>query len=376
MLVFNKPCITGNETQYINEAISSGHLSGDGDFTKLCHKWFIERFQAQAALLTPSCTHALEMCALLLNVQPDDEIIMPSFTFVSTANAFAMHGAKIVFIDVDPSTMNMDEKLVENAITSKTKAIVAVHYGGTSGDIAYLAELSQKYKIALIEDAAQALLAKYDGKLLGTYGDLSTFSFHETKNLTSGGEGGLLLINNAKFVNRAEIIREKGTNRSSFFRGAVDKYTWVDIGSSFLPSEIQAAYLWAQLESADEITEFRKRICGQYTRGLQELTSKQIVTLAEYSPRSTPNGHMFYIKCANLDERSNLIEYLKSKKIMSVFHYIPLHSSPAGLIHSRFYGKDVYTTKGSEQLLRLPIWYGISSDDVFTVCECIKGYYT
>jgi dTDP-4-amino-4,6-dideoxygalactose transaminase len=371
---FNKPLTTGKEIEYIRKAIANRKLSGDGSFTKKCHTWFEEHFGCTKALLTTSCTHALEMAAILADIQPGDEVIMPSYTFVSTANAFVLRGAKIVFIDIRPDTMNMDETLIEAAITEKTKAIVPVHYAGVACEMDTIMEIARRHNLLVIEDAAQGVMSKYKGKYLGIIGDMGCYSFHETKNYTCG-EGGALIINDERFIERAEIIREKGTNRSKFHRGQVDKYTWVDIGSSYLPSELNAAYLYAQLEMAEEINENRLATWNQYYDGLKPLQEKGLLALPHVPEDCQHNAHMFYIKAKDLDERSRLIQYLKDKGITSVFHYIPLHSSPAGINYGRFYGSDEHTTNESERLLRLPIYYGMSQAEVQYVIEMLNQFY-
>ncbi|MDC9524612.1 dTDP-4-amino-4,6-dideoxygalactose transaminase [Pseudoalteromonas sp. Angola-30] len=375
MIEFNKTPYTGNEEQYVLEAMKVGKLSGDGKFTKLCHTWFVEDLACHKALLTPSCTHALEMAAILIDTQPGDEIIMPSYTFVSTANAFLLRGAKIVFVDIRPDTMNIDESLIEAAITSKTKAIVPVHYAGVACEMDTILALAKQHGLYVIEDAAQGVRSYYKGKPLGTLGDIGAFSFHDTKNYTSGGEGGLLIINNPKFAERAEIIREKGTNRSKFIRGTVDKYTWVDIGSSFLPSDLQAAYLWGQLERADQINQARLKSWQIYYEAFKDLKNENNVELPHIPAECEHNAHMFYLKLANLNIRNQFIDFLKSRNISSVFHYVPLHSSPAGNQASVFSGSDVFTTKESERLVRLPIFYGISPSEQAKVISAVSEFF-
>ena len=372
---FNKACFTGKENKYILESIMSGKISGDGEFTKRCHKWFEENLPAKKTLLTTSGTHALEMAALLIDTQPDDEVIMPSYTFVSTANAFVLRGAKIMFVDIRPDTMNIDENLIEKAITSKTKAIAVVHYAGVSCEMDKINKIAQKYNLFLIEDAAQGMMSKYKGKSLGTIGNMGTYSFHETKNYTSAGEGGLLIINDERFIERAEIIREKGTNRSQFFRGMIDKYTWVDIGSSYLMNDVSASYLWGQLKRADVINNYRRDIWNRYYDGLNNLQRIGLIDLPVIPKDCIHNAHMFYIKVKDLEERTNLLNYLKNNGVLAVFHYIPLHSSPAGIRFGRFYGKDIYTTKESERLIRLPLYYGIKKAEVDYIIKVIKEFY-
>ncbi len=371
MIHFNKPPLTGMEQKYVLEAMKSLKISGDGPLGKQCQKWFEERFTCKKTLLTPSCTHALEMAALLLEIKEGDEVIMPSYTFVSTADAFALRGAKIVFVDVRADTMNIDERLIEGAITSKTKAIVPVHYAGVACEMDTIMEIATRHNLFVVEDAAQGFESTYKGKALGTIGHLGAFSFHETKNITSGGEGGLLLINDERFIHRAEIIREKGTNRSLFFRGMVDKYSWVDIGSSYLPSELQAAYLWGQLEMSQTIQAHRMYSWEMYEKRLKPLADKGCIELPSIPKECTHNAHMFYIKVKDLEERTALLERFKSKEIGAVFHYIPLHSAPAGLKFGRFFGEDCYTTKESERLLRLPMYYGLTLEEIDTVCEVL-----
>ncbi len=375
MIIFNRPPFTGNEEHYLKLSMKSLKLSGDGEFTKRCHKWFEKKLNCKKALLTTSCTHALEMSAILIDIQPGDEVIMPSYTFVSTANAFALRGAKIVFVDVREDTMNIDETLIEAAITKKTKAIVPVHYAGVACEMDTIMDIANRHNLYVIEDAAQGMMSTYKGKALGTIGHLGTYSFHETKNYTSGGEGGLLIINDEKFTTKAEIIREKGTNRSQFFRGMVDKYSWVDIGSSYLMNDLSAAYLWGQLEKAEEINNQRLAIWKSYYKQLKELQEKGIIELPTIPKDCIHNGHMFYLKCKNLEERTSLINHLYSNGIQAVFHYIPLHSSPAGEKFGTFFGSDKYTTLESERLVRLPIYYGLEQSEVEYIIKTIKEFY-
>ena len=375
MINFNRPPFTGNEEKYLIQAMKSLKISGDGAFTQRCHRWFENRLSCQKVLLTTSCTHALEMTAILIDIQPGDEVIMPSYTFVSTANAFALRGAKIVFVDVRPDTMNIDETLIEDAITEKTKAIVPVHYAGVACEMDTIMEIAKRHNLYVIEDAAQGMMSSYKGKPLGTIGHFGAFSFHETKNYTSGGEGGLLIINDEAFITSAEIIREKGTNRSQFFRGMVDKYSWVDIGSSYLMNDLSAAYLWGQLDIADEINDERVGHWKVYYEGLKALSKAGHITLPTVPKNCVHNAHMFYIKVKDLEERTNLIEYLKSHDIHAVFHYVPLHSAPAGIKFGRLSGKDAYTTSESEKLIRLPLYYGIKQEELESVIEAIKDYY-
>ncbi len=373
MIPFNKPTLTGNEQKYILESLNSEHISGDGQFTKKCHQWFEKKLSCPKALLTTSCTHALEMSAILLDIQAGDEVIMPSYTFVSTANAFVLRGAKIVFVDIRPDTMNIDETKIEQAITDKTKVIVPVHYAGVACEMDTIMAIANKYNLFVVEDAAQAMMSSYKGRALGTIGHLGAFSFHETKNYTSAGEGGLLIINDKKFTDRAEIIREKGTNRSQFFRGMVDKYSWVDVGSSYLMNDMSAAYLWGQLEKADEIHSNRLNSWNFYYNSLEKLQAKGLVALPTIPDKCEHNGHMFYIKVKDLHARTELLEYLNLNGVHATFHYVPLHSSNAGLKFSRFNGTDAFTTMDSERLIRLPLWLGISVDQQERVIDTLHG---
>jgi len=375
MIPFNQAAVVGTEEKYIAEALKSRMLCGDGPFHKKCHRWFEITLPCKKAFLTTSCTHALEMAAMLIDIQPGDEVIMPSYTFVSTANAFVLHGAKIVFIDIRPDTMNIDENLIEKAITSKTKAIVPVHYAGVACEMDTIMAIASKYNLFVVEDAAQGMMSSYKGKALGTIGHLGTFSFHETKNYTSGGEGGLLIINDEAYAERAEIIREKGTNRSQFFRGMTDKYSWVDIGSSYLPSELNAAYLWGQLEKVHEIKQARLDSWNIYFKGLKQLEDLGLLELSHVPEHSTFNAHMFYIKVKDLDEKSTLLQYLKDNDILAVFHYVPLHSASAGLKFGRFHSNDIFTTKESERLIRLPLYYGLSHDDQLTIINKVIEFF-
>ena len=372
---FNKPCYTGNEDKYVLDSMRSLHISGNGPYTKKCEEWFENRLKCKRALLTPSCTHALEMAAILIDIKPGDEVIMPSYTFVSTANAFVLRGAKVVFVDIRPDTMNIDENLIENAITERTKAICVVHYAGVGCEMDKIMEIADKYNLYVIEDAAQGMMAEYKGKPLGTIGHLGAFSFHETKNYTSAGEGGLLIVNDDKFIERAEIIREKGTNRSQFFRGMVDKYTWVDIGSSYLMNDVSAAYLWGQLEVAEEINEFRLRAWNRYYNGLLELEKEGFIELPTVPENCRHNGHIFYIKVENLRVRTELLSFLKEQGIYAAFHYVPLHSSPAGQRYGRFQGIDKFTTKESERLTRLPLFFKIKDEEIDYVIESIYRFF-
>ena len=375
MIPFNKPPYTGNEEKYVIESMKSSKISGDGEFTKKCHKWFEEKLECKKVLLTTSCTHALEMAAILFDIKEGDEVIMPSYTFVSTANAFVLRGAKIVFVDIRPDTMNIDETKIEEAITSKTKVIVPVHYAGVACEMDTIMDIAKRYNLFVVEDAAQGMMSTYKGKALGTIGHLGAFSFHETKNYTSAGEGGLLIINDEKFVQRAEIIREKGTNRSLFFRGMVDKYSWVDIGSSYLMNDVSAAYLWGNLEKADEINQNRLNSWQKYYDGLKELENRGFIELPKIPDGCVQNAHMFYIKVKDLEERTALLDYLKRNDIYAVFHYVPLHSSEAGLKFSLFSKEDIYTTKESDKLIRLPMYFGLDNKDIENIIQKIKIYF-
>ncbi|MGI2799439.1 dTDP-4-amino-4,6-dideoxygalactose transaminase [Photobacterium damselae] len=374
MIPFNNPAVIGTEIDYISAALNSNKLCGDGFFSKKCEQWFEDNFNCAKTLMTNNCTQALEMAAILINVQPGDEIIVPSYTFVSTANAFVLRGAKIVFVDIRSDTMNIDETKIEKAITEKTKAIVPVHYAGVACEMEAIMNIADKYNLYVIEDAAQGVMSTYKGKALGTIGHLGTFSFHETKNYTSGGEGGLLLINDEKLIDRAEVIREKGTNRKKFFKGMIDKYSWVDIGSSYLPSEIQSAYLYAQLENAVLINEKRKKLWDFYYEKLSDNPKCKSLALPIIPNGCKHNAHMFYIKLKNVNERDGLIEFLKTKDISTAFHYIPLHSSDAGKMFGRFDGVDEFTSVESEKLLRLPLWYGLEEEQQEIVISEIENY--
>lgn len=374
MIGFNVAPFTGKEFDYIREAIQAEHICGDGMFTKKCNDWIEERTGTARALLTTSCTHATEMAALLLDIQPGDEVIMPSFTFVSTADAFVLRGAVPVFVDVRPDTMNIDEKLIEEAITPRTKAIVPVHYAGVSCEMNEIMRIAVRHHLAVVEDAAQGVMASYKGKALGTIGEYGCFSFHETKNF-SMGEGGALLIRDPENIENAEILREKGTNRSRFFRGQIDKYTWVNYGSSYLPSDMNAAYLWAQLEMADRITSDRMDRWNAYYEQLKPLADEGRIELPVVPEGCEHNAHMFYIKARDLEERTALISCLKQEGIQAVFHYIPLHTAPAGQRFGRFAGEDRYTTKESERLMRLPMYYGLRQEQVACVTEKIREFY-
>lgn len=374
MISFNVPPVVGNELKYIEQAIGNHKICGDGEFTKKCSAWIEEKTGTAKALLTTSCTHATEMAALLADIQPGDEVVMPSFTFVSTADAFVLRGAKVKFVDIRPDTMNIDETLIEDAITDKTKAIVPVHYAGVGCEMDTIMDIARKHHLLVIEDAAQGVMSSYKGKALGTIGDYGCYSFHETKNY-SMGEGGALLIKDPDMIERAEIVREKGTNRSKFFRGQIDKYTWVDAGSSYLPSELNAAYLWAQLEQADMVNDNRLKSWNLYKELLTPLAEKEYITLPYIPEECTHNAHMFYIKTKNLEERSALISYLKENGVLAVFHYIPLHGAPAGQKYGEFIGEDKYTTRESERLVRLPMYYNLREEDITYVAELISRFY-
>lgn len=374
MINFNVPPYTGKELDYIKQAVESRKICGDGQFTKKCQELIEEYTGTKKCLLTTSGTDSLEMAAVLADIKEGDEVIMPSYTFVSTANAFVLRGAKIVFVDIRPDTMNIDEKLIEDAITDKTKAIVPVHYAGVGCEMDAIMEIAKNHGLKVIEDAAQGVMGFYKGKALGSIGDFGCYSFHETKNY-SMGEGGAILINNENDVLRGEIVREKGTNRSQFFRGQVDKYTWMDVGSSFLPSELNAAYLYAQLEIKEKINEERLKCWNFYYENLKDLAEKGLIELPFIPKECSHNAHMFYIKTENLEVRTKLISYLKEHGIGSVFHYVPLHSSPAGEKFSRFNGEDKYTTKESERLTRLPMYYGLTLQQCGQIVDCIHEFY-
>ncbi len=374
MINFNVPPFVGVELDYIRKAVENKKICGDGEFTKNCHKWLEKMTGTKKALLTTSCTHALEMAAILCDIKEGDEVIMPSYTFVSTADAFVGRGATIVFVDVRPDTLNIDETKIEAAITEKTKAIVPVHYAGVACEMDTIMAIAEKYNLKVVEDAAQGVTATYKGKQLGTIGDFGCYSFHETKNY-SMGEGGALLIKNEKDIEKAEIIREKGTDRSKFFRGQVDKYTWVDYGSSYLPSDMNAAYLWAQLENWEKIFASRMHVWDRYYEGLKDLEEKGFIELPVIPEGCGHNAHMFYLKCKDLEERTRFIDFLKEGGALPVFHYIPLHSAPAGIKYGRFHGEDRYTTTESERLVRLPLYYNMDEADIDRVIELARAFY-
>lgn len=374
MIAFNKPPYVGTEEGYIQQAIAARKICGDGQFTKRCSSWMEERFHAQKVLLTTSGSAALDMAAFLCNIKPGEEVILPSYTFSSTANAFVLAGAKLVFVDIRPDTMNIDETKIEAAITEKTRVIVPVHYAGVSCEMDTIMEIANRYNLIVVEDAAQGVMSTYKGKALGTIGDFGCFSFHETKNY-SMGEGGAIVINKEKDIERAEILREKGTNRSKFWRGEVDKYTWVDFGDSYLPSELNAAYLWAQLEKAEEINEDRLKAWSIYYKALKPLAEKRMIDIPVVPAGCTHNAHMFYIKLHDLEERTAFIQYMKENGAGCVFHYIPLHSAPAGLKFGRFSGEDKYTTAESNRLVRLPMFYGIQDEEIYHVIDMIYRFF-
>ncbi len=374
MIYFNKPPYVGKEKDYIAQAIASNKICGDGAFTQKCHKLLEDMTGSQKVLLTTSGSHSLEMAALLCGLKPGDEVILPSFTFSSTANAFALVGAKLVFVDIRPDTMNIDETKIEAAITDKTRVIVPVHYAGVGCEMDKIMEIAKKYNLKVVEDAAQGVMSTYHGKALGTIGDFGCFSFHETKNY-SMGEGGALLIRDAENNEAAEVLREKGTNRSRFLRGQVDKYTWVGYGSSYLPSDMNAAYLLAQLEEAEKINNDRLARWNQYHELLSPLEKEGKIEIAHIPEGCEHNAHMFWIKLKNLEERTAMIAYLKENGIYSMFHYVPLHSAEAGLRFGEFAGEDVYTTKESNRLTRLPMYYGLTEEEVEKVCDTVKSFW-
>jgi len=374
MIPFNVPPHVGTEEKYIAEAIASGKICGDGQFTKKCNAWLEERFGAKKVLLTTSGSTALDMAALLCGLKPGDEVILPSFTFSSTANSFVLAGAKLVFVDIRPDTMNIDETKIEKAITDRTRVIVPVHYAGVACEMDTIMDIARRHGLMVVEDAAQGVMSTYKGRPLGTIGDFGCFSFHETKNY-SMGEGGALLINNGAFIEKAEILREKGTNRAKFFRGQVDKYTWVDFGDSYLPSEINAAYLWAQLEKADEINNNRLYTWNEYDKAFRPLEEKGLVECPTVPEGCVHNAHMYYIKLRTLSERTAFIDYMKAHNILTVFHYVPLHSAPAGLKFGRFDGIDEHTTPDSDRLVRLPMYYGLTENDRQAVINAVLRFF-
>lgn len=371
---FNVPPCGKNAFEYIAECVKNQKICGDGKFTFKCNEWIEEKTGTAKCLLTTSCTHATELAALLANIQPGDEVIMPSFTFVSTADAFVLRGAVPVFVDIRPDTMNIDETKIEAAITDKTKAIVPVHYAGVACEMDVIMDIAKRHNLFVIEDAAQGVMSTYKGKALGTFGEFGCFSFHETKNY-SMGEGGALLIRDEEYIEQAEIIREKGTNRSKFFRGQIDKYTWVDFGSSYLPSDMNAAYLYAQLEMAEEMNDKRLALWNRYYENLKSLAEEGKISLPVIPEGCVHNAHMFYIKTKDLDERTDFIAYMKENNILTVFHYVPLHSAPAGLKFGRFHGEDEYTTKESNRLVRLPMYFDLELEQVDEICNKVKEFY-
>ena len=374
MIAFNVPPFTGKEMDYIRQAVENQKICGDGPYTKKCSEWIEQKTGTAKCLLTTSCTHATELAALLADVKEGDEVSMPAYTFVSTADAFVLRGAKPVFVDIRPDTMNIDEKLIEDAVTSRTRAIVPVHYAGVACEMDTIMDIAKRHNLLVIEDAAQGMMSTYKGQALGAIGDFGCYSFHETKNY-SMGEGGALLIKDPKYVEEAEIIREKGTNRSKFYRGQIDKYTWVNYGSSYLPSDMNAAYLWAQLEMAEQINEKRLSIWNRYQELLMPLKEQGYIELPTIPEGCVHNAHMFYIKAKDLEERTRLIDFLKKNEIWSVFHYIPLHTAPAGMKFGEFHGEDKYTTKESERLCRLPMYYSLEMDQVEYIASKVKEFY-
>ncbi len=374
MISFNVPPVAGKELEYISEAIQNRKICGDGPFTKKCSEWMEKRFGARKVLMTTSGTSALDLAMLLCDIQPGDEVILPSFTFSSTATAPILCQGSLVFVDIDPRTMNIDPDLIEAAVTEKTKVLMIMHYGGISCDMEKIMEIARRHHLLVIEDAAQAVMASYNGKALGTFGDFGCYSFHETKNY-SMGEGGAILINNPDYIERAEILREKGTDRSKFNRGQIDKYTWVDKGDSFLPSELNTAYLYAQFEEADRINDDRLKTWNYYAENLADLASKGFIELPYVPEGARHNAHLFFIKTASIEERSELISFAKARGVQMVFHYIPLHSAPAGKKYGRFCGEDRYTSRESERLVRLPLYYGLSEEDAKKTVDVIREFY-
>lgn len=374
MISFNVPPFTGKEFDYMHEAVTNHKICGDGPFTKKCNEWLEKRFNAQRVMLTTSGSSALDMSAILCELNPGDEVILPSFTFSSTANSFVLAGAHLIFVDIRPDTMNIDEMKIEPAITERTKVIVPVHYAGVACEMDTIMDIAQKYKLKVVEDAAQGVMSTYKGKSLGTIGDFGCFSFHETKNY-SMGEGGAIVINKQEYIEKAEILREKGTNRSQFYRGQVAKYNWVDFGDSYLQSDLNAAYLWAQLEMADEINNNRLAIWNRYYKELNCLYEDGLIDLPTIPPECEHNAHMFYIKLRSLEERTEFIKFMKDAGVMCVFHYVPLHSAPAGLKFGRFHGEDAFTTSESDKLVRLPLYYKLSKDDQYFIISKVKEFF-
>lgn len=374
MIHFNVPPYTGKEIEYIKDATEKHCISGDGEYTRKCNSWLENRFKAKRVMLTTSGSSALDMAALLCDIKPRDEVILPSFTFPSTANAFVMCGAKLVFVDVRPDTMNIDERLIERSITEKTKAICVVHYAGVACEMDTIMSIAKRHNLKVVEDAAQAVMSTYKGKALGTIGDFGCYSFHETKNY-SMGEGGALVINDENYIERAEILREKGTNRSKFYRGEIDKYTWVDYGDSYLPSELNAAYLWAQLCVADEINENRLSTWNRYYETFKDIKINRREVIPFVPDDCVHNAHMYYIKCRDIEERQMFIQYMLDNDIKCVFHYIPLHTAPAGKKYGRFEGEDIYTTAESERLVRLPLYFNMSDSDLDMIIDKVKIFF-
>ena len=374
MINFNVPPFTGREVEYMKEAIGNQKICGDGPFTKKCSEWIEAQTGTAKCLLTTSCTHATELAALLADIKEGDEVILPSYTFVSTADAFVLRGAKAVFVDIRPDTMNIDETLIEDAITERTRAIAPVHYAGVGCEMDVIMDIAGRHDLVVVEDAAQGIMASYKGKPLGTFGEFGCFSFHETKNF-SMGEGGALLIRDEKYIEDAEIFREKGTNRSKYYRGQIDKYRWQNYGSSYLPSDLNAAYLYAQLELAKEITQARMDRWNQYRELLMPLAEEGRIEMPYIPEHCSHNAHMFYIKTKDMEERTRLIDFLKERGVWAVFHYVPLHSAPAGIKYGRFHGEDKYTTKESDRLLRLPMYYKLTADEVEYIVEQVKAFY-
>ena len=368
MINFNRPPFTGKEFDYMKEAVSNLKICGDGPFTKKCDAWMEKRFNVKKVLLTTSGSTALDMSALLCELKPGDEVILPSFTFSSTANAFVLAGARLVFVDIRPDTMNIDETKIEAAITSRTKVICPVHYAGVACEMDTIMSIAKKYNLMVVEDAAQGVMSTYKGKALGTIGDFGCFSFHETKNY-SMGEGGAILINNSNYIEKAEILREKGTNRAQFFRGEIAKYNWVDFGDSYLQSDLNAAYLWAQLEKADEINDNRLATWAAYYEAFKILENQGIIELPTVPEGCVHNAHMFYLKTKDLETRQNYIKFMKENEILCTFHYVPLHSAPAGIKFGRFNGKDIHTTSESDRLVRLPMYYNMDEKDLEKVID-------
>ena len=374
MINFNIPPFTGKEFDYMQEAVKNMKICGDGPFTKKCDEWMEKRFNAKKVMLTTSGSSALDMAAMLCGIQPGDEVILPSFTFSSTANSFVLAGAKLVFVDIRPDTMNIDEKKIEAAITDRTRVICPVHYAGVACEMDTIMDIARRHNLLVVEDAAQGVMSTYKGQALGTIGDFGCYSFHETKNY-SMGEGGAIVINNEKYIEKAEILREKGTNRSQFYRGQVAKYNWVDFGDSYLASDLNAAYLWAQLEMADEINNNRLATWNTYYEAFKPLEEKGIIELPTIPDGCVHNAHMFYIKCKDLETRQKFISFMKENDILCVFHYVPLHSAPAGLKFGRFVGEDEHTTADSDRLVRLPLYYNIDSSDVNEIINTVRRFY-